>query len=78
MKPLAEMMATNSKCRWGNYFSFINFPIAIGLETDPLLYLSKAKSAMDRKKHSLQAPLAYSATEFIFNTFSAKVYDLIK
>ncbi|CAH8277592.1 unnamed protein product [Arabidopsis lyrata] len=33
----------------------------------------QAKSAMDRKKHSLQAPLAYSTTEFIFNTFSAKV-----
>ncbi|KAG7543937.1 O-acyltransferase WSD1 C-terminal [Arabidopsis thaliana x Arabidopsis arenosa] len=33
----------------------------------------QAKSAIDRKKHSLQAALAYSATEFIFNTFSAKV-----
>nr|VDD12304.1 unnamed protein product [Brassica oleracea] len=48
--PLADMMAKNSKCRWGNYFSSISFPISICLEADPLVYLSKAKSVMDRKK----------------------------
>ncbi|XP_010450747.2 PREDICTED: O-acyltransferase WSD1-like [Camelina sativa] len=73
IKPLADMMAKDSKCRWGNYFSSIALPISIGLETDPLLYLSKAQSAMDRKKHSLQAALAYSMTEYIFNIFGTKV-----
>ncbi|CAF1860044.1 unnamed protein product [Brassica napus] len=71
--PLADMMAKNSKCRWGNYFSSISFPISICLEADPLVYLSKAKSAMDRKKHSLLPALAFSSTEFIFNTFGAKL-----
>lgn len=77
MKPLADMMAKNSKCRWGNYFGSIGFPAWIGLETDPLVYLTKAKSTMDRKKHSLLATLAYSTTEFIYNTFGAKVFELI-
>ncbi|WZY89252.1 hypothetical protein YC2023_045987 [Brassica napus] len=45
-----------------------NFP-----EADPLVYLSKAKSAMDRRKHSLLPALAFSSTEFIFNTFGAKL-----
>ncbi|KAL0773813.1 hypothetical protein Bca101_038964 [Brassica carinata] len=72
-KPLADMMAKNSKCRWGNYFSSISFPISICLEADPLVYLSKAKSVMDRKKHSLLPSLAFSSTEFIFNTFGAKL-----
>uniref|UniRef100_M4ENH7 Uncharacterized protein n=1 Tax=Brassica campestris TaxID=3711 RepID=M4ENH7_BRACM len=72
-QPLADMMAKNSKCRWGNYFSSISFPISICLEADPLVYLSKAKSAMDRKKHSLLPALAFSSTEFIFNTFGAKL-----
>uniref|UniRef100_A0A0D3C0U4 O-acyltransferase WSD1 C-terminal domain-containing protein n=1 Tax=Brassica oleracea var. oleracea TaxID=109376 RepID=A0A0D3C0U4_BRAOL len=66
-------MAKNSKCRWGNYFSSISFPISICLEADPLVYLSKAKSVMDRKKHSLLPSLAFSSTEFIFNTFGAKL-----
>ncbi|KAL0670071.1 hypothetical protein Bca4012_032775 [Brassica carinata] len=73
IQPLADMMAKNSKCRWGNYFSSISFPISICLEADPLVYLSKAKSAMDRKKHSLLPALAFSSTEFIFNTFGAKL-----
>lgn len=50
MKSLADMMAKGSKCRWGNYINFTIFPFSIGLETDPLVYLSKAKSTMDRKK----------------------------
>lgn len=78
MKPLADMMAKNSKCRWGNYFSSISFPTSIGLETDPLVYLTKAKSTMDKKKHSLLASLTYSTTKFIFNTFGAKVYELFR
>lgn len=53
MKPLADMMAKDSKCRWGNYFSSINFPISISLEKDPLLYLSKAKSAIYGSKKTL-------------------------
>ncbi|CAH2079973.1 unnamed protein product [Thlaspi arvense] len=36
-EPLADMMAKDSKCRWGNYFSTIGFPVLIGLETDPLV-----------------------------------------
>ncbi|CAH2072903.1 unnamed protein product [Thlaspi arvense] len=58
-KPLADMMAKNSKCRWGNYFSFIILPFSIGLQTDPLVYLKISKSTMDRKKHSYHAALAY-------------------
>ncbi|KAG2308016.1 hypothetical protein Bca52824_027764 [Brassica carinata] len=74
IQPLADMMAkNNSKCRWGNYFSSISFPISVRLEADPLVYLSKAKSTMDRKKHSLLPALAFSSTEFIFNTFGAKL-----
>ncbi|XP_010496519.2 PREDICTED: O-acyltransferase WSD1-like [Camelina sativa] len=73
IQPLADMLAKDSKCRWGNYFSSISFPISIGLETDPLLYLSKAQFAMNREKHSRQAALAYWITDYIFNTFGAKV-----
>lgn len=78
MKSLADMMAKGSKCRWGNYINFTIFPFSIALETDPLVYLSKAKSTMDRKKNSLQPALLYSNTAFIFNILGAKVYEWIK
>nr|VDC86071.1 unnamed protein product [Brassica oleracea] len=58
-KPLADMMAKDSKCRWGNYFSFIILPLSIGLQTDPLVYLKLSKATMARKKHSYHAALVY-------------------
>lgn len=73
MKPLEDMLAKDSKCRWGNYDSLVFVPFSISLETDPLVPLLKAKSIMDRKKHSLVAPMHYSIIEFIINTFGTKV-----
>ncbi|CAN8273076.1 unnamed protein product [Cochlearia groenlandica] len=77
IQPLEDMMAKDSKCRWGNYFTSITFPFSIGLETNPLVYLSKAKSTMDRKKHSLQPTLFYSHLDSIFNVFGSKVSAII-
>ena len=74
MKPLADMMAKDSKCRWGNLINIVVLPLSIGLETDPLVYLSKAKSTMDQKKNSLHAPILYLIMSFIVSVFGAKVY----
>lgn len=74
MKPLADMMEKDSKCRWGNHINIVVLPLSIGLETDPLVYLSKAKSTMDQKKNSLHAPVLYSILSFIISVFGAKVY----
>ncbi|CAN8256526.1 unnamed protein product [Cochlearia groenlandica] len=58
-KPLADMMAKDSKCRWGNQFSFIILPFSIGLQTDPLVYLKLSKTMTTRKKHSYLANVVY-------------------
>ncbi|KAF8079653.1 hypothetical protein N665_1011s0010 [Sinapis alba] len=71
-KPLADMMAKDSKCRWGNYFSFIILPFSIGLQTDPLVYLRISKSMMARKKHSYHAELVYFIVKFVLKVFGAK------
>ncbi|XP_010453795.2 PREDICTED: O-acyltransferase WSD1-like [Camelina sativa] len=75
-KPLAEMMVKDSKCRWGNYFSFIILPLSIALETDPLVYLEKSKAIMARKKHSYQAALAYFFINIILKVLGAKAASL--
>ncbi|KAL0680914.1 hypothetical protein Bca4012_047761 [Brassica carinata] len=71
-KPLADMMTKDSKCRWGNYFSFIILPFSIGLQTDPLVYLKISKSTMARKKHSYLAALVYFIIKLILKVFGAK------
>ncbi|KAG7537758.1 O-acyltransferase WSD1 C-terminal [Arabidopsis suecica] len=74
IQPVADMLAKGSKCRWGNYDSTVFVPFTISLETNPLVPLLKAKSIMDRKKHSLCAAMNYSVIEFILNNFGPKVF----
>ncbi|KAJ0260854.1 hypothetical protein HA466_0040920 [Hirschfeldia incana] len=71
--PLADMMPRDSKCRWGNYFSFIVLPFSVGLQTDPLVYSKLSKSTMDRKKHSYHAHLAYLMIKTCQKLLGAKV-----
>jgi len=70
------MMVKDSKCRWGNYFSFIFLPFTIGLQTDPLVYLKMSKSMMARKKHSYHAALVYFIIKIVLKVFGAKVKKL--
>ncbi|XP_009131286.1 O-acyltransferase WSD1 [Brassica rapa] len=71
-KPLADMMAQDSKCRWGNYFGFIILPFHMGLQTDPLVYLKLSKSMMARKKHSYHALLVYFSIKIAIKVFGTK------
>ncbi|CAG7879221.1 unnamed protein product [Brassica rapa] len=71
-KPLADMMAKDSKGRWGNYFSFIILPLSIGLQTDPLVYLKLSKATMARKKHSYHAALVYFIIKMVLMVFGTK------
>ncbi|XP_013627828.1 PREDICTED: O-acyltransferase WSD1-like isoform X1 [Brassica oleracea var. oleracea] len=71
-KPLTDMMAKDSKCRWGNYFSFIILPLSIGLQTDPLVYLKLSKAMMARKKHSYHAALVYFIIKMVLMVFGIK------
>ncbi|XP_019099697.1 PREDICTED: O-acyltransferase WSD1-like [Camelina sativa] len=59
IQEIADMMATGSKCRWGNWIGYIIFPFSIALCDDPLEHLRRAKSIIDRKKNSLEAVLTF-------------------
>ncbi|XP_010492001.1 PREDICTED: O-acyltransferase WSD1-like [Camelina sativa] len=72
-KPLADMMVKDSKCKWGNYFSFIFLPFSISLQKDPLVYLKKSQATMARKKHSYHANLVYFIIKIVLKVFGAKV-----
>ncbi|CAN6869233.1 unnamed protein product [Brassica oleracea] len=72
IEALADMMAKKSKCRWGNLFGYILLPFSIGLETDPLEYLRRAKVTVDRKKHSLEAVFSMAFFKLILKVLGLK------
>ncbi|KAG2275375.1 hypothetical protein Bca52824_057930 [Brassica carinata] len=64
VQPLADMMAKDSKCRWGNLINIVVLPLSIGPETDPL-------------KNSLHAPILYLIMSFIVSVFGARYIKMI-
>lgn len=67
------MMAKKSKCRWGNLFGYILLPFSVGLETDPLEYVRRAKVTVNRKKHSLEAVFSMAFFKLILKVLGLKV-----
>lgn len=45
------MMTKGWKCRWRNLIGLVVFPIWIRCEDDPLKYVRRAKTTMDKKKN---------------------------
>ncbi|KAJ0257978.1 hypothetical protein HA466_0068590 [Hirschfeldia incana] len=72
IEDLADMMAKGSKCRWGNLVAVVLFPLWIKIEDDPLEYIRRAKTIMDRKKHSLEAFILYGIIKFTLTLFGKK------
>ncbi|CAN8252760.1 unnamed protein product [Cochlearia groenlandica] len=72
IEALADMMAKKSKCRWGNLFGYILLPFSVGLETDPLEYVRRAKATVDRKKHSLEAVFSMAFFKLLLKVLGLK------
>ncbi|XP_015878467.3 wax ester synthase/diacylglycerol acyltransferase 6-like isoform X2 [Ziziphus jujuba] len=77
IQDLAEMMAKDSKTRWGNWIGYILVPFTIALQDDPLNYILQAKAMIDRKKLSLEAICTFATAKLIITTFGAKVAGFI-
>ncbi|VVB15814.1 unnamed protein product [Arabis nemorensis] len=72
IEALADMMAKKSKCRWGNLFGYILLPFSVGLETDPLEYVRRAKVTVDRKKDSLEAVFSMAFFKLLLKVLGLK------
>ncbi|XP_010537089.1 PREDICTED: O-acyltransferase WSD1 isoform X2 [Tarenaya hassleriana] len=77
IEALADMMAKGSKCRWGNLIGYVLLPFSVGLENDPLEYVRRAKSTIDRKKLSLEAVLSYAIFKFTINVLGFKAGEAL-
>uniref|UniRef100_J3L4H2 O-acyltransferase WSD1 C-terminal domain-containing protein n=1 Tax=Oryza brachyantha TaxID=4533 RepID=J3L4H2_ORYBR len=58
--------------KWGNALGFIILPFFIGMHSDPLDYVRKAKKVVDRKKSSLEVVFTHLSAEVILKLFGLK------
>ena len=58
---------------WGNVIAIVLLPFSIALQDDPLTYIRRAKSTMDRKKLSLAHQCACITMKLTSSFFGIKV-----
>ncbi|XP_024024176.1 O-acyltransferase WSD1 [Morus notabilis] len=73
IQALTDMMAKNSKAKWGNLLGYLLLPFNIALQDDPLDYVRQAKATIDRKKHSLEAICTYLCARFLQKIFGVEI-----
>lgn len=74
MQDLVEMMEKEElKGVWGNSAGIILLPFTIDLQDDPLTYIRRAKSTMDRKKLSLAHYVTFACLKLMILLFGIKV-----
>jgi len=71
---LSNLIKGNPGLRWGNKFGILLLPVHYHRSSgDPLEYLRKAKSMIDRKKKSLEAHLSYKIGDIAMTYLGARV-----
>lgn len=71
---ISKLMNNVSGTRWGNKFGMMLLPIYYHKGgSNPLEFLKRAKSMIDKKKLSLEAPCSYKLGHFVMSFFGAKV-----
>lgn len=70
---IAEMIEKNASVIQGNCFGFVLIPLTIAQLENPLDYVLKAKTSMDRKKHSFGSQCTFYASKLLLKFFGYKV-----
>ncbi|KAK1560361.1 hypothetical protein Q3G72_025762 [Acer saccharum] len=74
LQELSNMMKSNSGSRWGNKFGMLLLPVYYHKTSgNPLDYLKRAKTMIDRKKQSLEGHLSYNIGNILMSWFGPKV-----
>ncbi|KAI4298475.1 hypothetical protein L6164_032029 [Bauhinia variegata] len=79
LQDLSHLMRGNSGARWGNKFGVLLLPVYYQRSncTDPLEYVKRAKTVMDRKKQSFEALFSYKLGDLVMSYFGSKVASLL-
>eukprot|EP00262_Sarcandra_glabra_P019623 TRINITY_DN745_c1_g2_i2.p1 TRINITY_DN745_c1_g2~~TRINITY_DN745_c1_g2_i2.p1 ORF type:complete len:467 (-),score=56.51 TRINITY_DN745_c1_g2_i2:283-1683(-) len=78
LQEISNMMNRKSKSRWGNQFGFILLPTYLQNDIDdPLDYVRRSQTMLNRKKHSFEAYLSYKCGALMMNLFGPKIATLL-
>ncbi|KAL3843910.1 hypothetical protein ACJIZ3_001313 [Penstemon smallii] len=78
LQEITKLMNSNSGMRWGNKFGFLLLPIYYHkCGSDPIQFVKRAKSMIDKKKLSLEAPLSYKIGDLAMSLFGAKIASIL-
>ncbi|KAJ0798270.1 putative O-acyltransferase, WSD1, O-acyltransferase WSD1 [Helianthus annuus] len=79
LQDIKELMKKNAAgTGWGNKIGIILLPVYYHRNgSDPLQYLKRAKTMLDRKKLSLEAVLSHQIGHFVMKFFGAKVASML-
>ncbi|KAL7106923.1 hypothetical protein ACP275_06G022300 [Erythranthe tilingii] len=79
IKDLIEVMDEKKELKgmWGNLVGLVLIPLTIALQDDPLAYIRRAKSIMDRKKLSLGPNFIFMLLKLLINLFGTKAALLV-
>ncbi|CAG7874201.1 unnamed protein product, partial [Brassica rapa] len=61
------------QCRWRNLIGLVVFPLWIRCEDDPLKYVRRAKTTMDKKKISMEPLISYGIVKIIMKIFGERL-----
>ncbi|XP_078438382.1 wax ester synthase/diacylglycerol acyltransferase 11-like [Wolffia australiana] len=68
-KEILRSIREGKSIAWGNKIGYFTLPIPLENKDDPLSYVRKAKSALDKKKLSFGAQYSYNVNALITNLF---------
>ncbi|KAL9690962.1 hypothetical protein QQ045_011379 [Rhodiola kirilowii] len=77
IQAIEDMTSKKSLARWGNQIGYVLYPFKIMMRhNNPLEYVYRAQSAMNRKKASLESHFSYHIGRLFLNTFGFKLASI--
>uniref|UniRef100_A0A7N0UK43 Diacylglycerol O-acyltransferase n=1 Tax=Kalanchoe fedtschenkoi TaxID=63787 RepID=A0A7N0UK43_KALFE len=76
IQAVENMINKDSLARWGNQVGYVIYPFKIMLrDNNPLDYVYRAQTMMNRKKASMESYFSYHIGRFLLNAFGFKVVN---
>nr|GMC67071.1 O-acyltransferase WSD1-like [Ipomoea batatas] len=66
------MMEKKSRAKWGNKIGYALVPLFIGVQENPLDYVTKAKATIDRKKLSMESRFSFTSARILLKLFGVQ------
>ncbi|KAL0454242.1 UNVERIFIED_CONTAM: O-acyltransferase WSD1 [Sesamum latifolium] len=77
LQEIWKLINSKSGTRWGNKFGLLLLPVYYHSGgSDPLQFVKRAKTMIDKKKLSLEAPFSYKVVDLVMSLFGPKALTM--